>query len=152
MQSVTAPTLATLGVVAAMLDGASIRYAHAMIPLNILAVFEFFGIIFLCVTYLKSSDPEFRNVSAASCCLLTLTFVLSLVAEAGPARSEDRGDGLPADLIVIPIAIGAAVVALLGCALSCFLCRASRQSAFSDLYTFSWCRGADARPPMPAGV
>lgn len=151
-QVVTAPTLATLGVVAAILDGASIRYAHAMIPFNILAVFEFMGIIGMCVIFCKATNSEDRRISSALGCALTVMFVLSLVAEAGPARSEDQGNGLPADLIVIPIAIGAAVVALLWCVLSIFLCCRARRDTFTDLYNFEWVRWRARAPALPGGV
>lgn len=153
LQLLTAPTLVTLAIVAAMLDGASIRYAHAMIPYYILATLEICGMLAMCIIFCKANSSEDRRISSGICAVLAVIVTLSLIAEVAPAVAQDSGSGsISAGPIVIPVAIGAGLLALAWCAISALLWYRSRSEQFTDLYDFEWARAGARAPAMPAGA
>jgi hypothetical protein len=138
VQTLAIPSLATLGVVTAMLEGADIKLVYALIPMLLLASFVLCGACGMLVVFCKSTDRDDRLISGgfftAACVILALVGV----AEIWPIVTDFRGDGIPVVPILVPLLIGAVGIVFFCCGLAVMLLKKSRSSNFQDLYTFEW--------------
>lgn len=138
MQVLALATIATLGVVTAMLEGANIKLVYALIPMLLLASFVLCGACGMLVVFCKSTDREDRMISGGFFTAACIILALVGVAEIWPIVTDFRGDGIPVVPILVPVLIGAVALVFFCCGLAAMLLKQSRSNNFQDLYKFQW--------------